>query len=58
MIRTKLFSRIMAIAIIGYCLVQGCGKSASNHNPYVANMNDFSDTGNHGSLYAGLEELV
>ena len=45
MIRTKLFSRIMAIAVIGYCLVQGCGKSASNHNPYVGNMNDFSYSG-------------
>jgi hypothetical protein len=45
MIRTKLFSKIMAIAVIGYCLVQGCGKSASNHNPYVGNMNDFSYSG-------------
>ena len=45
MTRTKLFSRIMAIAVIGYCLVQGCGKSASNHNPYVGNMNDFSYSG-------------
>jgi hypothetical protein len=35
----------MAIAVIGYCLVQGCGKGASNHNPYVGNMNDFSYSG-------------
>ena len=45
MIRTKLSPGIMAIAIIGYCLVQGCGKSASNNNPYVGNMNDVSYSG-------------
>ena len=33
------------LGIIGFCLVQGCGKSASNDNPYVGNMNDVSYSG-------------
>ena len=45
MIRIGLFQRIMGISVIGCCLVLGCGKSASNNNPYVGNMNDFSYSG-------------
>jgi len=42
---TKIFPRILTIIVIGCCLVQGCVKSASNHNPYVGNMKDFSYSG-------------
>ncbi len=42
---TKIFPCILTIIALGCCLVQGCVKSASNHNPYVGNMNDFSYSG-------------
>jgi thiol-disulfide isomerase/thioredoxin len=45
MMQRKFFLGIMAFSIISICLVQGCGKSASNDNPYVANMSDFSYSG-------------
>ena len=45
MIRRKVIVGIMAISIISFCLLQGCGKSASSDNPYVANMSDFSYSG-------------
>ena len=35
----------MALAVIGSCLVQGCGKSRSNDNPYVGNMDDYTYSG-------------
>ncbi|NNL77674.1 MAG: thioredoxin family protein [Desulfobacterales bacterium] len=45
MIHPKLLSKAVAILIMVFCMLQGCGKSASSHNPYVANMNDFSYSG-------------
>ena len=35
----------MALGVIGFCLVQGCGKSRSNDNPYVGNMDDYTYSG-------------
>ena len=45
MIRIKFFRWIVALGVIGFCLVQGCGQSRSNGNPYVGNMDDFTYSG-------------
>jgi thiol-disulfide isomerase/thioredoxin len=45
LIRTKLLTWILAPGIIGICLVLGCGKSRTNDNPYVGNMDDYTYSG-------------
>ena len=45
MIRPKPFVWILALGIIGFCLVLGCGKSRTNANPYVGNMDDYTYSG-------------
>ena len=45
MIRTKLFAWILALGVIGSCLLQGCGKGRTNDNPYVGNMDDYTYSG-------------
>lgn len=45
MIQKKILAWLLALGIIGFCLVQGCAKSRSNDNPYVGNMDDYTYSG-------------
>jgi thiol-disulfide isomerase/thioredoxin len=36
---------ILVVSIIGFCMVQGCGRGEPGGNPYVGNMDDLSYSG-------------
>jgi hypothetical protein len=45
LIRAKFLGWMLALGVLGFYLVLGCGKSRTNDNPYVGNMNDYTYSG-------------